>query len=221
MITHFSLVGINPSSMNPEKIIKKLIFTIGFKRVYQVFRVIRGLYLTLDFILDNLTGYSLVCGWKSERKNGLQHSGHLVKILGRFNGSPGTSSFPKHFIMRHEKYVDPVEFVLQNDHVTFMGITSTKAWFAVSNKRDVYALSSDQPNQLPFAFMNQFFHPEKLLFVNHETLHLIAEKMGNLQGNCILINNTGRCGSTLLCQVSFCVLLIALTNKIVCLRSRV
>ena len=187
--------------MNPKKIIKSIILTIGFKRVYQVFKVIRGLYLTLDFILDNFTGYSLVCGWKSERKNG---SGHLVKICGRFNGSPGTSSFPHHFILKHQKYVEnPAEFVLKNDHVTLMGVTSTKAWFAVtSTKKDVYALN-DQPDQLPFAFMNQFYSPEKLFFVNHEVLHQIAEKMGDLQGNCILINNTGRCGSTLLCQVSF------------------
>ena len=82
-----------------------------------------------------------------------------------------------------------------------MAINETHAWFAVSQKRNVYGLNTGEKNQLPFVFMNQFYHPEKLLIVNHETLHEIAEKMGDLQGNCILINNTGRCGSTLLCQV--------------------
>ena len=95
----------------------------------------------------------------------------------------------------------PIEFVLQNDYVTLMAINETHAWFAVSQKRNVYGLNTGEKNQLPFVFMNQFYHPEKLLIVNHETLHEIAEKMGDLQGNCILINNTGRCGSTLLCQV--------------------
>ena len=82
-----------------------------------------------------------------------------------------------------------------------MAIFETNAWFAVSQKRNVYGLNTGEKNQLPFVFMNQFYHPEKLLIVNLEILHEIADKMGDLQGNCILINNTGRCGSTLLCQV--------------------
>ena len=49
--------------------------------------------------------------------------------------------------------------------------------------------------------MAQFFKAKKILVVNHTTLHKIAEKIRKLEGNCVLINNTGRCGSTLLCQV--------------------
>ena len=49
--------------------------------------------------------------------------------------------------------------------------------------------------------MAQFFKSKKILMVNHETLHKIAAKIDKLEGNCVLINNTGRCGSTLLCQV--------------------
>ena len=51
--------------------------------------------------------------------------------------------------------------------------------------------------------MSQFFNAEKILIVDHATLHQIAQKLDKLQGNCILINNTGRCGSTLICQVFF------------------
>ena len=51
--------------------------------------------------------------------------------------------------------------------------------------------------------MSQFFNAEKILIVDHATLHQIAQKLDRLQGNCILINNTGRCGSTLICQVFF------------------
>ena len=58
-------------------------------------------------------------------------------------------------------------------------------------------------NQYPFAFMSQFFNTEKILVVDHITLHQIAQKIDRLEGNCVLINNTGRCGSTLICQVGF------------------
>ena len=72
-----------------------------------------------------------------------------------------------------------------------------KAWFSVTHTlSDTYGLG-----KFPFAFMAQFFKSKKILMVNHKTLHKIAEKIDKLEGNCVLINNTGRCGSTLLCQV--------------------
>ena len=85
--------------------IKSLIFKLGFRRVYRIFAFFRNFYLLLDYILDLTFGYSLVHGWKNERNPKL---GNLVKILGRFNGSPGTTSKDHHFIMRHEKYVNPI-----------------------------------------------------------------------------------------------------------------
>ena len=32
-------------------------------------------------------------------------------------------------ILRHEAYVNPIDFVLKNDHVTFMGMSENHAWF--------------------------------------------------------------------------------------------
>ena len=73
-----------------------------------------------------------------------------------------------------------------------------QAWFSVTNTlSDTYGLG-----KFPFSFMAQFFKAKKILEVNHATLHKIAEKIEKLEGNCVLINNTGRCGSTLLCQVN-------------------
>ena len=72
-----------------------------------------------------------------------------------------------------------------------------QAWFSVTNTlSDTYGLG-----KFPFSFMAQFFKAKKILEVNHATLHKIADKIEKLEGNCVLINNTGRCGSTLLCQV--------------------
>ena len=102
----------------------------------------------------------------------------------------------KHFILKHEKYVNPEEYVLNQDHVTLMALDETQAWFSISSKRNVYEMI-----RFPFAFMSQFWCSEKILIVSHETLHQIAEKCVGPTGNCVLINNTGRCGSTLLNQV--------------------
>ena len=56
--------------------------------------------------------------------------------------------------------------------------------------------------KIPFAFISQYLLSEKLLIVQHSTLHKISEAMTGLEGDCVLIHNTARCGSTLLCQVS-------------------
>ena len=80
-----------------------------------------------------------------------------------------------------------------------MGVSKDKAWFSVTkSSADTFGLK-----HYPFAFMAQFFKAEKLLMVDHATLHRISGKIKKFDGNCIMINNTGRCGSTLLCQVSF------------------
>ena len=78
-----------------------------------------------------------------------------------------------------------------------MGISQTEAWFSVTKTKNVYDLSKFQ-----FAYIAQNLCCEKLLIVSHSALKRVAEKMTCLEGNCILINNTGRSGSTLLCQVN-------------------
>ena len=103
----------------------------------------------------------------------------------------------KNFILKHDSYVDAEEFILNNDFVTLMGASETQAWFCVSPNFDVYNLKL-----VPFAFMAQYLYAEQLLIVDISILHQIAAKLDGPQGNCIMINNTGRCGSTLLCQVS-------------------
>ena len=77
-----------------------------------------------------------------------------------------------------------------------MGMSETHAWFSVSPNVKVY-----DARIVPFAFISQYFNSEKLLIVQLTTLHKIAEKIPYLEGNCIMIHNTSRCGSTLLCQV--------------------
>ena len=157
----------------------------------------------LDFILTSISTYSLVNGWKSDRNNmsKKKNFGHLLRIIGR---RWENLSVPRHFlvdpssfILYHECYIDPVEYVLNNDGVVLMGVSKDKAWFSVTkSSADTFGLK-----HYPFAFMAQFFKAEKLLMVDHATLHRISGKIKQFDGNCIMINNTGRCGSTLICQV--------------------
>ena len=77
-----------------------------------------------------------------------------------------------------------------------MGASENQVWFSISPNYNVY-----QIGKIPFAFLAQYLKSEKLLIVDFATLHKIAESLESPQGNCILINNTARCGSTLLCQI--------------------
>jgi hypothetical protein len=178
---------------------EKMVLKIGFKNIYKVFKFFRCIYMVLDTISDTLFGYSLVNGWHHDRelaKAQLDKSGHLVRVLGQGTPNPAGMSNMIHFMLRHDDYIDPDDFVLNNDKVTLMGVNETQAWFSVTTSTDVYGLG-----KFPFVFMAHFFTSEKLLIVDHATLHRIADKLDDPQGNCILIANTGRSGSTLLCQV--------------------
>ena len=180
-----------------EEAIEKIVLAIGLKRIYRVFSVLRNIYNFIDYWLVVTIGYSLVHGWKSDQvkaKNG--QLGHLVKILGRGTANPASHVFLDNFMLIHEAYIDPIQFVLTNDHVTLMGASKNQVWFSVSPNYDVYHIG-----KIPFAFLAQYLKSEKLLIVDHATLHRMAEQLNSPQGNCILMNNTARCGSTLICQL--------------------
>jgi hypothetical protein len=174
---------------------------IGRRNHHIVFKFINAVYMVLDTLSSTLLGYSLVNGWHQAQelaKARLDKSGNLVQILARGSSNAvGGFSALHNFMLWHDSYVDPVDFVLNNDRVTFMGVSETQVWFSVITNANVYGLG-----QFPFVFIPHFFVSEKILLINHATLHRLADILGDPQGECILINNTGRCGSTLLCQVN-------------------
>ena len=156
--------------------------------------------MIIDQLLDILIGYSLVTGWNSDRKLAkarFDKSGNLTRILSRGSEKSVGNVELEYYILKHEKYINAEEFISNNDHVTFMALDEHQVWFSVScQASDVYDLTI-----FPFAFMSQYYTSEKILIIDHSTFHKIAEKSGGPIENCILINNTGRCGSTLLNQV--------------------
>ena len=152
-------------------------------------------------MLNNVLGFHLAYGSKSDLyQSKINHSGNLTQILIR--GCP-TPRYPrnkpwnlKHFILKHEKYVNPDEYILNNDYVTLMGMDGNLIWFSVSSKHDVYDLT-----KFPFVYLSQYWFAEKILILDHATFNRMSEKCSGPTKNCILINHTGRCGSTLLSQV--------------------
>ncbi len=186
--------------MDIEKIIRKLVAKVGLKRIYQVFSVVRWLYMTITDILDTLTGYSLVEGWEEERRQArsrFDKSGHVVRVLARASAHISGFGGLENFLFRHEAFVDPADYVLNNANVTLMGVSQSQVWFCITEPEvSVFGLG-----KFPFAYMAQFFMAKKILFIPISSLKQLGEKVGDPTGDCVMINNTGRCGSTLLCQM--------------------
>ena len=69
-----------------ETTVEKIVMKIGFRRLYNVFKFVRNIYMFLDMVTDSVLGYSLVNGYKKDRemsKSSVETSGHLVKIIGK------------------------------------------------------------------------------------------------------------------------------------------
>ena len=79
------------------------------------------------------------------------------------------------------------------------GVTPTHAWFCVSDV-DIYDTSI-----YPFVFISQYVASKSFVIVTHETLHKLADEISfkNDTRNLILVDNTARCGSTLMCQMFY------------------
>ena len=163
---------------------------------YFIFKLFRQLYLFFDYLFWVVFRYSLINGRNLEKAK----SGNLVTILAKSNPTQiGSLLRPEQFIFKHKEYVDPIDFILKKDNVTFMAIFESEVWFSVmKNGENPYNLTV----AVPFAFFWQYYKSEQILIVDHETLHKIASGSCKPNGNCILINNSGRCGSTLLNQVN-------------------
>ena len=65
---------------------------------------------------------------------------------------------------------------------------------------DIYDTST-----YPFVFISQYVASKSFVIVTHETLHKLADEISfeNDTRNLILVNNTARCGSTLMCQMFY------------------
>ena len=147
--------------------------------------------MTVDWFLDLVFGYSLVHGWRKDR---LDKNGNLTLILARGSSIFMGSLLLEDYIVFHLKYVNPEEIILHDDNIQLMALSKTHAWFSVMP-------NEENTNKYPFVFINQFWFTEQILIIGHKPLHTVAQKCDSPTGECVLISNTGRCGSTLLDRV--------------------
>ena len=89
--------------------------TINANNVESILTEIQNLAPMMDKTFPQIT----ILNEKACLENG--RFGHLLSIKARCTSSLARSSYPSNFILRHDKYVDPLEFVLNNDRVTLMG----------------------------------------------------------------------------------------------------
>ena len=173
-------------------------FSIDPGYIFWVYRIFRVIFIFLDNILDKITGYSVIYGWKSEREEN-KDKAHLVKII--FRSAYHWSSWItlKNFLFIHEEYIDP-EIIFEHDYITLHGMDEEHVWFCVTDpKDDVTDMSIS-----PFAYNQQFLKAKKFLILTYEQTIKLA-KVQEEKGYCheweLIAMNSARCGSTLLCQM--------------------
>lgn len=155
-------------------------------------------HLLDSWILGKFFGFTIKSGPASEAERAAadyDHSAQVVRLLGRgaycFAGKHDLDNF----FWKHESYVHP-RFILEEKRVTLQGITPKSAFFCVTDV-DVYETS-----KAPFAFLLQFLMAKKLVILPLESLHMLAEEVGDPRADRLLfVGNTARCGTTLLCQM--------------------
>lgn len=178
--------------------------TIGLLNIMEAFYLVRRLYCLVDWLIDKVIGYSLMDGWRVEREEALAHferSAHCQRVVGRFTIDPGTRGTPANYILLHDSYLDP-RAILGMDRVTLHGLTTSYAWFSVIEEgTDIYDM-----DRYPFCFVPQFFRTQQVVRVDLATFRRLAYEEvhyppGGDGRDLVLIDNTARCGSTLVCQM--------------------
>ena len=156
----------------------------------------------LDPILLILFDKSTRSGPGPERKKRLKYetSAQRVKIWFRGSYSPAVLHSPVNFMYTHLEYLHPNE-VLKRDNITLQGVDGNYAWFCVTDKNvNVYDLK-----KFPFVWVAQYLMAKELILVPIWAFLRLAEEEvpdpGTDGRDVIMIFNTARCGSTLLCQM--------------------
>ena len=88
------------------------------------------------------------------------------------------------------------EYVLK-PNISLYSISKEEAIF-IETAENINIYSSDEN---PFLYFAQFEHSKYVIKMSIDSFHALADKLGNPAIPVIWMSNTGRCGSTLLCQV--------------------
>ncbi len=178
--------------------------------------------ICLDAVLAFLFGYSTRYGWKRDRELSqacYEKSAQVITVMGRGCYSIIQRIQLNNFWLWHDRYVHP-EYALEHDHIRLYGVTPTHAFFSITNPEvDIHNTKvmkysyvvditfslfnhNDKLFQnIPFVFAKKFLASKQLLIMPHSSLHRLADKIGDPAHHgkrLTFIDNTSRCGSTLL-----------------------
>ncbi|ELT94410.1 hypothetical protein CAPTEDRAFT_197505 [Capitella teleta] len=134
--------------------------------------------------------------WCNERPQNYATSAHVQNIIGRYKMDPVLEfSAEYNFITSHHSFQHP-EYILR-DCVTLYQITESNAIF-VETPPDLDVTLSDVAS---FMRVAQFQHAKRLIYMPIESFHKIGQQLGRPKANITFVNNTTRCGSTVLLQM--------------------
>ena len=167
-----------------------------------IFLIVKFLQLVtflIDLILDPLFGFTLTHGSRQERKEAeidYEKSAQLVDVVAMGAWNYVMNHNLSNYFYLHRGYVSP-RYVLERDNITLSAVTETHAVFCVSDpKDDVYDTSV-----VPFIFIVQLFEAKQLVIVPLDSFNQLADEAGDPRHKVVVLGNTARCGSTLLCQM--------------------
>lgn len=134
--------------------------------------------------------------WQNENEKNFDRSAHVQNIVFRYKMDPVLETSEEHnFITTHHSFQHP-QYVLQ-DNVTLYTASPNGAFF-IETDPDIDVTSSDVAS---FMRVAQFKHAKKLIYLPLESFHKIADLIGRPKGKITFVNNTARCGSTVLVQM--------------------
>ena len=130
-----------------------------------------------------------------EKIFGLERSVKRASILWKQRISFLNNSTPRDFFCLNFTRVEP-EYVLR-PNVSLYTVTDKEAIFVETPaKMNIY--SSDT---FPFFFAAQFIHGTHVIRMDIECFHSLADQVGDPSVPVTWMSNTGRCGSTMMCQI--------------------
>ena len=160
---------------------------------YWVYVLVRLLFTAAQRLWWRVAGtHRVLCRSRSPH----HHTAHLLDIRWRYKLDlvlqPASAD---NFISTHSAFVDS-SYVLQ-DHVTLYCINQTEAVFVESDKN----VDVNYSGHGSFIRVAQFKHARRIVKLPMHAFHKLADEIGDPDGQMVFVTNTGRCGSTLLCQV--------------------
>lgn len=161
-----------------------------------LFGIVRTLFALGRRINWELNGTAKMLRESRDPRN-YERSAHVVNVVLFHTFCEMTSMNVSDFIYVHNRFDSP-QFIVDNDHVFLMNIENDRAIFVEAKEKDMRLWKSEVNSFMRFA---QMAHHKRLIFVPLSAFHRVSDVIGDPKGELILLLNTARCGSTLICQV--------------------